>query len=452
MRTQANCGARFSVLARPSGCAGSGRADARRSTLKRAPHHTRLRQSLASSCGVWLCLLAVVLGGCEGKSEAERERERGFGGPGPAPAKISADGSIQLSPQQVQANAIQTVRPREETLAPAIAVVGRVQARAGGESEVNAPFAGRLVSAGAPLPRVGDAVQQGQVVADLEQLLTASERTQYSAQVTQWNAAATQARQEVDLRRIELDRAKLLYDNGATSLRQYQTAEFNLRQAESRLQSARASAAQYEALLSPGGEGPRRVPIVAPISGTVVTSGVALGMQVDAAKSLMKIVDLGTVWVQAAVPEAELGPTRKASRAEVTSPAVPERIYNATLITVSPAVDAASRTISVIYSVNNDDGLLKVDMTANVRIPTGPAKPVLLIPASAVLYGAGQSLVFVEPQPGTYQRRNVVTGESRGSDVAVRSGLTAGERVVSVGAETLRGELLRGDIPAEEGH
>ncbi|MDQ2900963.1 MAG: efflux RND transporter periplasmic adaptor subunit, partial [Acidobacteriota bacterium] len=121
-----------------------------------------------------------------------------------------------------------------------------------------------------------------------------------------------------------------------------------------------------------------------------------------------------------------------------------------TLVTVGPAVDAANRTVPVIYRVSNTDGALKVDMTADVRIPKGPAVPVLLIPASAVLFGAGQSLVFVERPPGSYRRRNVATGESRGEDMVVRSGLQPGDRVVSVGAETLRGELLRGDIPTEE--
>ena len=79
--------------------------------------------------GVGPFLLVILIAGCESKSEAERERESGVGQRSTTPpAKVSADGSIQLSPQQVQANAIRTVMPREETLAPAIAVVGRVQA------------------------------------------------------------------------------------------------------------------------------------------------------------------------------------------------------------------------------------------------------------------------------------------------------------------------------------
>ena len=404
------------------------------------------------TAAVCLLLLAVALAGCEGKSEKEREREKAIGqGRAEPRAKVSPDGSIQLSPQQIQANAIRTVTPREETLAPTIAVVGRVQAQPGRESEVVSPFAGRLVNSGVFPPSIGSTVKRGQVLAELEQLLTAPERTQYATQITQSEATATQAQQEADLRRVELERAKQLYDGGAIPLKQYQTAEFNLKQAESRLQSARTSVAQFQALLSQGSQGPRRVPILAPISGTVVTSDLTPGMQVDPAKSLMKIVDLSAVWVQAAVPEAELGATRKTGRAEVTSPAVPGRIFQATLVTVGPAVDAANRTVPMIYRVSNPDAALKVEMTAEVRIPTGAPMPVLLIPASAVLYGPGQSLVFVERRPGSYQRRRVVAGESRGAEVVIRSGIELGEKVVAAGAETLRGELLRGDIPSEEG-
>jgi cobalt-zinc-cadmium efflux system membrane fusion protein len=405
-----------------------------------------LSRAIAAAC---LFLLAVSLAGCEGKEEKDRERAAAEKGKEPA-AKVSADGSIQLSAEQVEANGIHTVTPRQEALAPAIAVVGRVQAQPGHESEVFSPFAGRLIAAASSPPGTGTAVKQGQVLAELEQLLTASERTQYATQITQLDAAATQAQQEVDLRRVELDRTKQLYDGGAIPLKQVQTAEFNLQQAESRLQSAKASAADFRALLSAQTAGPRRISIVAPISGVVVTSNLIPGMQVDPAKSLMKIVDLSTVWVDAAVPEAQLGATRQAGRAEVTSPAVPGRVYPAALVTVSPTADLASRTVRVIYSVANGDGMLKVDMTTEVRIPTGPRAQALLVPASAVLYGAGQAQVFVEQSSGLFQRRTIVTGESRGLDVVVSSGLNAGEKVVSAGAEALRSELLRGTIPTEE--
>ena len=403
---------------------------------------------IATAC---FLLLVFSLAGCEGKGEKERESGKAGGEKGAeTAAKVSADGSIKLSADQIRANGIQTAAPREEMLAPATTVVGRVQAQPGRESDVFSPFAGRLIGVGPEPPGTGSPVKQGQALAELEQLLTAPERTQYASQVTQLEAAATQAQQEVDLRRVELDRAKQLYDGGAVPLKQYQTAEFNLRQAESRLQSARTSAEGFRALLSAQGTGPRRISIVAPISGTVVTSTLIPGMQVDPSKSLMKIVDLSAVWVEAALPEAQLGAIRQSGRAEVTTPAVPGRIYQAALVTVGPVVDLASRSVPVIYNVANRDGALKVDMTADVRVPTGPRARVLLIPASAVLYGGGQALVFVESSPGSYQRRTIAAGESRRSEIVVRSGLNPGDKVVSAGAEALRSELLRGAIPTEE--
>src|SRR5260370_2726191 len=66
-------------------------------------------------------------------------------------------------------------------------------------------------------------------------------------------------------RRTELDRAKQLYEGVAIALKQYQTAEFNLRHAESRLKSAQDSGAQLPALLSQRPRAPRPVPLSGPL-------------------------------------------------------------------------------------------------------------------------------------------------------------------------------------------
>src|SRR5579862_521246 len=60
--SNASCGARFSVLARPSGCAGRRRAEALRSTLKRAPRHAAL------------AILAVLLSSCQQRTKAAEDR------------------------------------------------------------------------------------------------------------------------------------------------------------------------------------------------------------------------------------------------------------------------------------------------------------------------------------------------------------------------------------------
>jgi cobalt-zinc-cadmium efflux system membrane fusion protein len=393
-------------------------------------------------------LISLLLSACS-SGEREREREEKEHSH-PLPAKtVVADGSIHLTPAQAKTNGIQTAAAIEKDVAAAITAIGRLRAQPGHEAEVSSPFSGRLTSVGPTFLRVGDFVRKGQVVAEVEQLLTASETAQFGAQIAQLESAAVQAQQEVDLRQTELNRSKQLYEGGAISLSQYQTAEFNLRQAQARLEAARTAKEKYESVVSQRDEGPRRIEIQAPISGTVLSANITAGQQIDTAKTLMTIVDLSTMWVEAAVHETELPSIGRARSCEISTPATPGRMFTGNLVTIGASVDPINRTVPVIFSVNNPDGSLKVGMTAEVRIPTGPSAKAVLIPASAVLYGEGQSVVYVESKPGIYQRRVVATGDRQGENITVRTGLNAGEKVVSVGAQVLQSEALKGQIPAE---
>src|SRR5262249_1276540 len=148
------------------------------------------------------------------------------------------------------------------------------------------------------IPQIGSMVRRGQVVAEIEQNLAATEKIQFSAQAAQLQATIVQAEQEIALRRTELERAKRLYDGGAAPLKQVQTAEFNRRQAQATMDAAKAGKAKLDALLSEqSGSGPRRVPLSAPITGTVVATDLVPGSQIDTGKSLMRIVDLSAVWI-----------------------------------------------------------------------------------------------------------------------------------------------------------
>lgn len=155
-----------------------------------------------------ICLLSLPIAGCESEAERQREASRSV----PSKIVLSADGSIHLTPEQVQANGLRTVPVVEQQMAPAISAIGRVTARAGGESQVFSPFAGRLVANAGRVPRIGNVVKKDQVMAEVEQLVTASEQVQFAATAAQLQSALDQAKQEVQLRLTELERAKQLYE------------------------------------------------------------------------------------------------------------------------------------------------------------------------------------------------------------------------------------------------
>lgn len=399
----------------------------------------------------WIFILlvlgpSILLAGCESASERAREGAQSV----QTKSVVAPDGSIHLTPEQVQANRIQTAVVVEHELASTVSTIGRVAARSGAEAQVFSPFAGRVIADPAKVPRVGSVVRKGEVVAQVEQLVTAAEKVQYGAAIAQLQSTIDQTQPEVAFRRIELNRARRLYEGGAIALKQVQAAEFNLKQAEERLDGAKQQKAQYVAITSQQNTQPRRAPIVAPITGIVTVAELVAGELIDPAKSLLTIIDLSTVWVEVPIHESDLQSVRNAHRAEITTPASPGRSYAGSLVTVGNVVDPSNRTVPVTFAVDNSDGSLKIGMTAEALVPTGAATKALLVPASAVLFEEGQSVVYVESEPNVFRRRAVTTGDRRGDNTVVTSGLNAGEKVVSVGAASLRGETFKGQIPTGE--
>ena len=378
-------------------------------------------------------------------SKADRDAR-----PGTAASPSMPDGAIRLTPGQAQAAGIQTAAAVEQEMEASITAIGRTTARAGGEARVFAPFAGRLIADPARLPRLGGFAKRGEIIAQVEQLLPVSERTQFGAQAAQLQTEAVQAQQEVDRRRTELERSRQLYEGGAIALKQLQEAEFNLKQAEAKFDGARRAREGIEAVISSQNAGPRRAAITAPISGRIAAADLIPGEQVEPSKSLLTIVDLNRLWVEVAVHESQLSQVRRTSRAEVATAASPGRTYPATLVTIGSVVDPDNRTIKAIYEVGNADGDLKIGLTAEARIRTGRPAKVLTISAASVLHEESESIVFVETEPGVFRRRRITIGARSGDRMVVGSGLTAGEKVVTTGAASLRSETLKGQIPEEE--
>jgi cobalt-zinc-cadmium efflux system membrane fusion protein len=313
---------------------------------------------------------------------------------------------------------------------------------------VFSPFPGKLIADSARLPKPGDFVKQGQLIGEVEQQFVASERLQMTATTVQLEASIEQAQQEVNLRQTEVNRAQQLYDGGAIPLRQLQSAQFDLKNASSRLEGAIRTKKQYDEAQSQSNGAARTAPITVPISGTVTSADLAAGQQVDPSKTLLTVVDLTDVWVEAAVHENDLPRVRHATSAEVHAPGA--HAASGRLVTVGNVVDPENRTVPITFNVANSGDSLKIGMFVDVRIPTGPSAKALTIPASAILPEQGATSVFVETQPGVYVRKLLMLGERTGESVVITGGLSKGERVVSTGAQMLRSESLKAQIPVED--
>jgi cobalt-zinc-cadmium efflux system membrane fusion protein len=354
-----------------------------------------------------------------------------------------------VSPAAVQATGLQVAPVVEREVAQTLVAIGRVKPRAGAEAEVAPPFAGTVVTQSI-LPKIGDLVRRGQHLAEIEQQFAASERLQVESTAVQLAASEEEAQQGAALKRTELDRAQQLYDGGAIALKQLQIAKVDLAQAEARLDGLRNAKKQYDAARSTVNGGPRRVALVAPIAGTVIASDVSIGQQVEPSNTLFTITDLDVVWVEASIHEQDLPRLQGIRDADIVIPGSSDPSFTGSLVTIGNAIDPQNRTTPAIFAVRNRGRVLKLDMFVEAHIALASRAPALVIPISAVLTDAGSSSVYVQSQPGVYRRQTITTGQRDGDTVVALSGLMKGQSVVSVGAQTLRGESMKSEIPVDE--
>ncbi len=174
----------------------------------------------------------------------------------------------------------------------------------------------------------------------------------------------------------------------------------------------------------------RSITIHSPTSGFVLTKLAVEGARVTAGEPLFELANLDHVWIQADVYESELQFIRLGASATTTLSYLPGRTWKGRVTFIAPTVDPMTRTVKVRSEFDNADGALKPDMFGDVVIEQ-PAREVVVVPDSAVLQTGTRSVVFVVKDDGTFQPREITVGTKSEQVYEVRSGLVAGEKVVT---------------------
>lgn len=170
--------------------------------------------------------------------------------------------------------------------------------------------------------------------------------------------------------------------------------------------------------------------IHAPAGGTVLKVGARRGQFVTPGTELYVIADLSKVWVYADIYEYELPWVKEGDRVEMTLASVPERIFHGELAYIYPYAEATTRSTKVRIVFDNADALLRPEMFAEISIAAAEKTGQIVIPAEAVVRSGDYNQIFVVTLSGTLEPRKVVLGVESGGEVAVDSGVAAGERVV----------------------
>ncbi len=181
------------------------------------------------------------------------------------------------------------------------------------------------------------------------------------------------------------------------------------------------------------------VTIAAPIGGVIQTLEARRGVTLAQGQTLAEINGIGTVWLNAAVPEAQAGQVRMGQRATATLAAFPGESFSGRVIAILPAAQADSRTLSVRIELANRGGRLRPGMFASVALG-GDTRAALLVPSEAVIRTGTRTIVMLAKRDGRYQPAQVRTGREGGGQAEILAGLAPGEKVVASGQFLLDSE------------
>lgn len=274
---------------------------------------------------------------------------------------------------------LDTARPSSGTISKSVTATGSLQPV--DTVAVGTQESGTIAKVYADFNSV---VRKGQLLAELDKSLL-------NATVSQYEGSLAAAQSQVVFEKANFDRQQILYNTGAISKADYETAEYQY-------QAAVGSVSSISSQLRGARQNLAYASIYSPIDGTVLSRNISAGQTVAASFNTPTLFiiarDLTKMQVQAAVDEADIGNVANGQNVTFTVDAFPNNVFEGTVqdVRLNPTTSANVVTYSTIIAAPNQDKKLKPGMTANISIFTQVDSNVMLIPAKALKFTPDPSL------------------------------------------------------------
>ncbi len=227
----------------------------------------------------------------------------------------------------------------------------------------------------------------------------------------------------LELMESELRKQESLYEKGGVTLKELKTAGINYENAKTTVVTSKL---QLE-----------KTKIVAPIDGVIVDLPYhTQRTQVEAALTMVKIMDYKTMYMDVQLPEKYISVIKPGQIVKLTNYTIPGDTIIGNVTQLSPAINADTRTFKGTVSIDNRDMLLRPGMFVKADIVTNRKDSAIVIPKSIILSRQRGKTVFIVDR-GVAAERIIETGLENITDAEVIRGLAKNERVVTSGFETL---------------
>jgi membrane fusion protein, heavy metal efflux system len=356
-------------------------------------------------------LASAALAGCS-------QKKSDYAAEAPPAANVESDGGVNLiTVDQPQRFSISTATSYEAT--STLNVTGSVNPDVSRTIPVVSLASGRVVAIHA---RVGDYVNKGQLLMEVQSTDVSGAFDQYLKAVNDERLARTQD-----------ERAKLLYDKGAIAKSQLEIADDSEQDAKADLTAAEQ---QLHVLGIDKDHPSATVKIYSPASGVItaqnVTDASAAGVNFSGSSTAFTIADLSHVWIICDVYENDLPTVHLGQTADIRLTAYPDRVLTGTIGEIDAVLDPNIRTAKVRIQVSNPDHFMRIGMFATATFHGKRLETHASVPATAILHLHDRDWVYVPANGGKFRRVGVVGGAMLpGGMQEVVSGISPGQQVVT---------------------
>lgn len=178
-------------------------------------------------------------------------------------------------------------------------------------------------------------------------------------------------------------------------------------------------------------------PVIAPISGSIISSPVKTGQKVSMSSVITKIGDIDNLQISAKVPERYVADLEIGQKAEITLQAYEGDVFAAKVVRISPVVDAATRTKEIILNFDKNYEKVNAGMFAKIKLYTNDYSGYPAVPQDSLVNNNDNYYMYVVKDDDTVEKRQVKLGQNVDGYYQILDGVFAGETVVVEGMLTL---------------
>ena len=255
--------------------------------------------------------------------------------------------------------------------------------------------------------KIGQTVKNGQLLAKLDNVQS---RLNYENSLSSLNSAKSQ----MNTAKLSLDRVRSLYEKGSTSLSDYEAAKNQYRTAVDTYESAKRSVAIQQEQIRYGF-------IYAPENGVIAAVNAEIEENVSAGQNIAVLNAGVDMKIELGIPENVINQVKKDMTVVIIMSSLEGQEFTGRITEVSPSIDPNSSTYPVSVKIINPSKEIRSGMAANVTFE----------------FGSIQSSIEESESKSIVKKHAVTVGNLTSEGFAVKTGLSAGQKIAIAGLQTL---------------